>query len=301
MSATKDSYTLKVDRHSITITNPDRILFPQDKLTKLDLINYYHEIAPIMIPHMHGRPVSMQRFPEGINHEGFYQKDAGDYFPAWIKRQEMETEEGNKIVHYVVCNNAATLVYLAQQAVITPHLWLSTTKKLNYPDRMIFDFDPPSEHAFADVMQAAKAMRKLLEEHGLVPHVMTTGSKGLHVTSPIKPQHTFDVVRATARALAQELVSRYPDLVTINVRKDAREGKVFVDYLRNAWGQTGVAPYAVRARDGAPIATPLHWDELTARMQAQKFTMQNIFKRLARMDDPWKDMHKSARVLRELV
>lgn len=298
MSATKDSYTLKVDRHSITITNPDRILFPKDKLTKLDLINYYDEIAPIMIPLMHGRPVSMQRFPEGINHEGFYQKDAGDYFPTWIKRQQMETEEGNKIVHYVVCNNAATLVYLAQQAVITPHLWLSTTKKLNYPDRLIFDFDPPSEHDFADVMRAAKAMRNLLEERGLVPHVMTTGSRGVHVTTPIKPQHTFDVVRATARALAQELVQQYPDLVTTNVRKDAREGKVFVDYLRNAWGQTGVAPYAVRAREGAPIATPLHWDELTARMQSQKFTMKNIFKRLARMDDPWKDMHKSARSLK---
>jgi bifunctional non-homologous end joining protein LigD len=298
MSATNESFDLKIDRHTITITNPDRILFPQDKLTKLDLITYYQAIAPIMIPHMHGRPVSMQRFPEGINHEGFYQKDAGDYFPTWIKREEMETEEGSKTVHYVVCNNAATLVYLAQQAVITPHLWLSTTKKLNYPDRMIFDFDPPSEHAFAQVMRAAKAMRTLLEEQGLVPHVMTTGSKGLHVTTAIKPQHTFDVMRATARALAQELVSRYPDLVTTNVRKDAREGKVFVDYLRNAWGQTGVAPYAVRARNGAPIATPLHWDELTARMQAQKFTMQNIFKRLARMDDPWKDMHKSARALK---
>lgn len=298
MSATKNR--LVVDKHEIEITHPERMLFPDISLTKSDLIDYYHTIAPTMVPHMYNRPVSMQRFPEGIAHEGFYQKDAGDYFPSWIKTASIATQDAHKTVHYVVCNNAATLVYLAQQLVITPHIWLSCLPRLEYPDRMIFDFDPPNEHAFAQVMQAAKAMRALLEQYGLQPHVMTTGSRGVHVTTAITREHTFDTVRATARALAQELEQAYPELVTTHVRKDQRKQKIFIDYLRNAWGQTGVAPYAVRALATAPIATPLHWDELTARMHPQKFTIKNIFKRLARIDDPWKDITKSARSLPKL-
>lgn len=290
----KSEYLMQVDDHQITITHPDRILFPRTKITKLDLINYYNRIAPLMIPHVKNRPVSMQRFPDGINDEGFYQKNAPDYFPDWIQLARVEKEDKSKIVSHVLCNNRATLIYLANQAVITPHVWLSEVDKLNYPDLMIFDLDPPSTKTFKAVCEAAQLIRISLQKIGLHPFVMTTGSKGLHVTTPIKRELVFDEVRIFARSFAQQLVNEHPDLLTLEVRKNKRKGKVFIDYLRNAWTQTGVAPYAVRAKEGAPIATPLYWKELSNIPNAQRYTIKNIFRRVSRTGDPWAAISKYA-------
>ncbi len=287
-------YVLKVGGRKVKITNPDRILFPISKITKRELIEYYDRIAPLMIPHIKDRPVSMQRFPSGIDMDGFFQKDAPDYFPAWIARAYVEKGDTSQVVSHVLCNSAATLVYLANQAVITPHVWLSKIDKLNYPDRMIFDFDPPSVKAFAQVRKAAKLFKTLLEDIGLTPFVMTTGSKGLHVTVPIKREFDFDQVRAFTRTVAARLVEQHPEHLTLEVRKNKRKGRIFVDYLRNAWAQTGVAPYAVRAKEHAPIATPLYWKEVNAALDPQKYRIKNIFKRIARTGDPWADIAKHA-------
>lgn len=281
---------LIINRRKVTITHPEKVLFGKSGITKGQMIAYYERIAPIILPHIKNRPISMQRFPAGILHEGFYQKDAGDYFPTWIKRYTIAREDREKIVHHVVCNDAQTLVYLANQAVITPHIWLSTVKDIQKPDYMIFDLDPSQGCSFSTVAFVAKRCKDFLQELGLHPFLKTTGSRGLHVTVPIRPTILFDDVRTIARAIAQELVNAYPEQATLNMRLDKRDGKVFIDYLRNAWAQTAVAPYALRAREDAPIATPIEWKELTSTMHPQKYTLSNIFKRVSRKSDIWQDI-----------
>ncbi len=290
---------LHVGKRAIIITNPDKILFPKSGITKLEMVEYYQRIAPVMVPHLKNRPISMQRFPEGIGHEGFFQKDASDYFPSWIKRVEVEKGDTSKVVSHVLCNDAATLVYLASQAVITPHIWLSTVNRLNYPDRIIFDFDPSGKD-FSQVCKAAKLFKAFLEELGLAPFVMTTGSRGLHVNIPIKRELLFDDVRQIARDIAAVMVKQYPKLLTLEVRKEKRKGKIFVDYLRNAWAQTAVAPYAMRAREKAPIATPLGWKEVNSSLTPQKYNLSNIFKRISRIGDPWEDIDQYAKSVKRV-
>lgn len=294
---------LKIGRHTVQITNSSKVLFPKDHITKEDIIQYYFDIADKMLPHMKKRPITMQRFPDGIRDQGFYQKDISDYFPAWIKYVSVKKQEDG-IVRYALCNDKATLIYLANQLCLTPHLWLSKADKLEYPDRMIFDLDPASKKVastpkdFASVKKTAFLLKDILEKLGLVPFVMTTGSRGVHVVVPLKRQHDFDEVRAFAREIAQLLVDAYPRMLTLEVRKEKRRGRIFLDILRNAFGQTGVAPYAVRAKPGAPIATPITWQELRSpTMHAQRYTVKTIFRRLSRRADPWKEIDKHAQSL----
>lgn len=278
--------TLTIGRRTIELTNQDKILFPKDRITKGDLITYYLTIAPIMLPHLKDRPITMHRFPNGITQEGFYQKDIGEYFPSWIKKVTVPKQEGGTNT-YVICNDAATLAYLANQACITPHIWLSHQPKLDYPDRMIFDLDPGTNN-FDLVKQTALALRELLDTFGLPAYAMTTGSRGIHVIVPIKRLHLFDDVRACARALANRLVTlddgKY---LTTEARLEKRKKRLFIDTTRNAWAQTTVAPYAIRALPGAPVATPVTWNEVeSASLTTQKFTIKTIAKRLDNFVDP---------------
>jgi len=287
------STKIKVGQHTIEITHGDKILFPHSGITKTEFVNYYYRIAPIMLPYLKNRPLTMLRYVNGIGEDGFYQKDVSSYFPSWIKRVTINKRESGA-VHYMLCDSAAALVYIANQLCITPHVWLSHADKLDNPDRIIFDLDPGIKTDFAVVRITAKKLKKILEAHGLTPFVMTTGSKGLHVVVPIKPTHDFDHVRAFARSIAQELVEQDTKRLTLETRKAKRRGRLYVDVMRNAFGQTGVAPYAVRAREGAPVATPIDWSELTAAMHPRRYTIKNIFKRLARKGDVWHDMQQYA-------
>lgn len=285
---------LKIDGQTIEISNQDKVFFPQAGLTKGDLIDYYRRIAETMLPYLKERPLSMQRFPDGIEGEGFYQKQVPEYFPDWIDRVAVAVKEDEDEQPQVVCNQAATLVYLANQACITPHAWLSRQDKLDCPDRLIFDLDPP-DNDFEPVRFAAQLLREALEERGLTPFVMTTGSRGLHVVTPLDRQADFDTVRLFARELAKLLADREPDRLTVEPRKDKRKGRLFLDYLRNAYAQTAVPPYAVRAKPGAPVATPLDWDELNnSELHSQQYTMQNVFLRLGQKKDPWQGMMDKA-------
>lgn len=294
---------LKIGRRSIEVSNLAKILFPKDKITKGDIIEYYQRVAKYMIPHMKNRPITMQRFPDGIRDEGFYQKNISDYFPKWIDYIPIKKQEDG-VVKYALCNDAATLVYLANQLCITPHLWLSRVDDVNRPDHLIFDLDPSSKRTisspknFVSVKKAALLLKNLLDEIGLISYPMLTGSRGVHVVVPLKRKYDFDEVRAFAKEVAQLLVEANPRLLTIEVRKEKRRGRIFVDYLRNSFGQTAVAPYAVRPKQGAPVATPITWQELrSAGMHAQRFNVKNIFKRLSIKKDPWKDINKHAQLL----
>lgn len=279
-------------RYSIDISHEDKILFPDSKITKLALINYYKRIAVRMLPFMKERPISMVRYPLGINKKGFFQKEAGIYFPKWIDRKRIKKQDG--YTNYVIINKIATLVYLANQDCISPHLWLSKIDKINYPDRIIFDLDPSGKD-FSMIRRGALLLKKRSEELGLKPFAMITGSRGIHVVIPIKRKHKFDYVRKFAYELAKPLVEENKPLFTLEVRKEKRKGLIYIDIMRNAFGQTTVAPYGVRAKKGASIATPVSWKEVnSSKLKPNKYNIKNIFKRLSIIDDPWKNISKSA-------
>lgn len=291
--------TRLVNGRAVPVSSLDKLYFPADGLRKEDVLDYYERIAPQMLPHLAGRPLSMQRFPDGIAAPGFYAKEVPDYFPDWVGRAQVEVLESGERQEQVVVADAASLVYLANQGTITPHAWLSRLPHLHHPDRLIFDLDPPDESRdFAPVLAAARALRQALAAAGLVPFVMTTGSHGLHVVAPLDGTADFDASRAFARRLAGELAAAHPQQFTTETRLAARQGRLFLDYLRNAYAQTAVAPYALRARPGAPVATPLDWDELAQPgLTAQTYHLGNIFRRLGQKADPWQAIAAAARPL----
>ena len=280
--------TFEIDGRNIHLEHLDKILFPEDRISKADLVDYYKRMSATMLPHLHDRPLTMQRFPDGIQEGGFYQKEAPDYFPDRIHRVSIRVEEEGEEQDQITCENTATLVYLANQACITPHIWLSKADKIDFPDKLIFDLDPP-DHDFAPVRQAAKFFYELLTSLDLQSFIMTTGSRGLHVVVPLDRTMNFDSVREFAHNAAELLAQRHSDQLTTAQRKEKRGNRLFLDYLRNAYGQNSVTPYALRPLPGAPVATPLGWDELDdPYLNAQSYNMNNIFRRLGQKEDPWK-------------
>lgn len=290
---------MRIGRRSVEVSNRDKVFFPGSGLTKGDLVDYYHRVAEYLVPHARDRLVSMHRFPDGIEGPDFYHKDVPDHFPRWIHTEEVEKEGGS--LRQLVIDDTATLVYLADQACVTPHVWLSRVDRRRHPDRMVFDLDPPGEDpdaAFAEVRWTARRLADLLDEVGLVPFVMTSGSRGLHVHVPLDRGADFDAVRGFAAAAADLLVARHPERLTREQRKAKRGDRIFLDVMRNAYAQTAVVPYAVRAREGAPVATPLEWDALGASgMSPRRYTIRNLFRRMSRKEDPWKGMGRRARAL----
>ncbi len=279
----------------VEVSRPEKVLFPEAGVTKAELADYYGDISNYMLPHIRNRPISMQRFPDGVDGHGFFHKEVPNHFPSWIERVRAGKRRGS--VTHAVAADADTLVYLADQACITPHVWLSRAPDLDHPDRLVFDLDPPGR-AFAEVRRTARRLGELLETLGLAPFAMTTGSRGLHVWVPLRPRPSFDDVRTFARGVAEVLVRRYPQALTLEARKQKRGSRILIDVMRNGWAQTAVPPYAVRPRSMAPVATPLRWRELSdSRLQPDKYTIRNIRARLARGGDPWSGMARRARDL----
>jgi bifunctional non-homologous end joining protein LigD len=276
-----------VEVAGVEISKPGKELFPasqgQAAVTKLDLARYYASVAEVMVPHLRDRPVSMQRFPDGIGGPSFYEKKAPAHFPAFVRTVEVETSDGPQ--RQVVVDDARALVYLAQQACVTPHPWLCRSDDLGRPDQLVFDLDP-SVPGLPAVRRATRLVGELLDDLGLESAVKTTGSRGYHVLVPLRRQAGFEDVRAFARECAQVLVDREPALLTLEARKAKRGDRVLVDVQRNGYGQTAVPAYAVRARPGAPVATPITWDELS-RVEPDQHTVRSIGRRLARGGDRW--------------
>ena len=283
----KDELSRRIGRRVLKITHPGKVLFPDDGVTKEELVTYYERIASWMLPHVRGRPVAMERYPDGIDKPGFFQKDASPYFPDWIKTATVKKAGG--VVRHVICDDAATLVYLAGQACVTPHVWLSRIDKLTYPDQMVFDLDP-SGASFETVKTTAASLKAVLDDLGLPAFVKTTGSHGLHVVVPLKRTEPFDAVRSFARELAAIVVSQAPRQRTLELVKSRRRGRVFVDTNRIAYAQTMAPAYTVRARRSAPVSLPLDWSELQeADLRPDGATIRNVFDRLETTGDPWHD------------
>ncbi len=282
---------VRVGSHTVEVSNADKVLFPDDGITKGDVVEYYRRIAPQMIPHLRGRPLALHRFPHGIKGEGFFQKTAPDYFPDWVETVQLPREGGGTVRH-VVCNDAATLVYLADQAVLVLHRLLVAAAAPRKPVEMIMDLDPETDDPRA-VRHAARILRDLLDEVRIKSYVKSTGSKGLHVHVPLDGSDSFDTVRGFAHDLAREMVRRDPDNLRVEQRKPNRKSRLFVDWLRNSYGQHAVAPYTLRALSGAPVAVPLDWDEATsADFEPRRYRLANVFRRIGQKRDPWKGMNR---------
>jgi bifunctional non-homologous end joining protein LigD len=289
--------TVQVGRRRVAITHADRAVFPDGGDTKLDLARHYADVGPVMVPHVRDRPLALQVFPRGIQEQGHFLKDAPGHFPPWIRTVPVPKREGGAI-DQVLANDPATLVYLAGQNAVTPHVWTSRVDRLERPDRVIFDLDPPGDD-FAAVRAAARDAGDLLRGLGLHPFTMTTGSRGLHVVAPLRRTAGFDEVHAFAREAAEALVAADPEGLTIEFRRAKRGQRIFVDVNRNAYGQHAVAPYAVRARPGAPVATPLRWEELDDdRLRPDGWTIATIGARLADGGDPWAGIGRHASDMR---
>ena len=277
---------------SVKLSHPDKVLFPDVGVTKAELADYYRRVVPLMLPHLRGRPISMQRFPAGIGKRGFFHKDIPDYFPAWFERAEMK-KSGGTVTHPIV-TSADSLVYLANQNTITPHIWLSRSDKPRRPDRLVIDLDP-SRDDFAKVRRAARDIGGLLEELGLPRFAMVTGSRGVHIWVPIRRDRDQKDARAFAEGVASVAEERWPERLTTAFRKDKRDEKILVDVARNGYAQTVVPPYGVRARQSASIAMPIEWSELSdSKLTPDRWTVKNAFRRLDRKRDPWADIQRSA-------
>ena len=284
---------ITADGITVPLSHPDKVLFPGDGITKADLARYYADVADAMLPWLRDRPVSLVRLPDGLGGQRFFQKNAPSYFPGWIRRVRLGKEGGE--VEHVICEKPATLVYLANQACIEIHEFTSRADKLDAPDQMVFDFDPPDGERFADVRRAALWARDLLAgELGLTSFVRTTGGRGLHVHVALNRRAGFDTVREFTHQAAEVLARRHPDAITTEQRKDKRGTRIYADVMRNAYAQTVVASYGVRARAGAPVATPLNWADVEdENLKPAQFTMATVRARLDGGADPWADFTES--------
>lgn len=260
----------------LEISHPEKIIFPKKKITKVQMAEYYEKISQKMLPFLKDRPLTLHRFPNGIDQGGFYQKNASDYFPDFIKRVEIETEEG--VNTQIICNNKESLLYLVNQNTVAFHIWLSRKDKIRQPDKVVFDLDPPQD-SFDKVKEAAKVLRNFLKKRKKDPRLYTTGQAGLHLTYDIRRGKEFEEVKKEVRNIAEEVTNLRPDLLTTKIRKEQREGKIFLDYLRNAYAQTAVCPFSLRPNEAAGVATPLAWKELSALKSADTYNYSNIFKK----------------------
>lgn len=281
------------------ITHPEKVLFPDDGITKGELASYYEAVAPVMVPHLRSRPITMERFPAGIGKKGFIQKDVSKGFPAWLERVEVPKKDGT--VHHPIVTNARSLLWIANQNCITPHVWTSRAPDLHHPDICVFDLDPSVDDA-AVLRGAALRLRDVLEELGLPAWVKTSGSKGFHIAVPLDGKLETDEVAAFAHAVGTLLVARDPKHLTQEFHKKNRGKRILVDTGRNGYSATFAAAYAVRAKPGAPVSAPCTWAEVErGEVQPQTFTLRTMTQRIEDAGDLWADMRKRKRSLARAV
>ena len=278
---------------SVAVTHPDKVLYPEDGYTKADMVEYYLAVADVMLPHMRRHPLAMLRFNEGIHGERFFHKQAPKYFPEFIDRVEVPKAKGTTM--YPICDNEDALAYIANHNCIEFHLLPVRAEDLRHPDRMVFDLDPSIED-FSEVRDAARWVHELLDEVGLTSFVMTSGSRGLHIWVPLDRKSSTDEVVDFATVTAALLVARHPEALTTEFTRADRGEKIYVDVARNAPAQHAIAPYSLRAKPGAPAATPIEWTDLDdPDLSPQRWTIKTIMERLDA--DPWTEMHRRARSL----
>jgi len=286
----------------IVISHPEKVLFPEDGITKGELCAYYEAIAPLMLPHVRGRPVTMERFPAGIGKKGFIQKDVSKGFPDWLERVEVPKKVGTKdegTVHYPLVGDARSLLWMANQNSITPHVWTARAPRLDRPDLCVFDLDPARDDQPGPLRRAALAVRDLLDELGLPSAVKTSGSKGFHIVTALDGGDDYETVWRFAHGAGAVLVKRHPEILTQEFIKADRDGRIFVDTGRNGQGATFAAVYAVRPKPEAPVSAPCTWQEVEREtVGPRSFTLRTMAGRVAEVGDLWRDLDGQRRSLR---
>jgi bifunctional non-homologous end joining protein LigD len=287
------------NRNSV-ITHPEKVLFPDAGITKGELASYYEAVAPLMVPHIRDRPVTMERYPAGIDKKGFFHKDVSKGFPSWLERVEVPKKDGT--VHHPIVSDTRSLLWITNQNCITPHVWTSRAPNLYKPDICVFDLDPSRDNE-PDVLRAAAiALRDLLAELGLPSWVKTSGSKGFHIVVPLDAKTGTGEVAGFAHAVGALLVKRHPAQLTQEFSKADRGGRILVDTGRNGYSATFAAPYAVRAKPGAPVSAPCTWDELEGGAAGPRsFTLRTMGTRVAEVGDVWSDLRKRGRSLKRPI
>jgi bifunctional non-homologous end joining protein LigD len=282
------------------ITHPEKVLFPDDGITKGELAAYYEAIAPVMLPHIRGRPVTLERYPAGIGVKGFWQKDVSRGFPEWLERVEVPKKNG--VVHHPLVTDVRSLMWMTNQNTITPHVWVSRVPELHYPDVCVFDLDPSRDDEPEALRAAALAVRDLLDDLGLPSWVKTTGSKGFHIVVSLDGESKTGEVARLANAVGTLLVTRDPARLTQEFSKADRGGRILVDTGRNGYSATFAAAYAVRARQGAPVSAPCTWEEVeSGAVHPRSFTLRNMPARIAAAGDLWAGMARRRRSLRRAI
>jgi len=282
LSADKTEITLDIDGHSLKFTNLNKVFYPADGYTKRDVINFYAAVADLLVPHLQGRPLSLKRYPNGIDQDYFFQKNASG-FPDWLHREELADDEDLKT--RVICDDKASLLYLANLGCIDQNPYMSRMDTLGHPDFILIDLDP--YHCGYDrIVEAAQLLREKLRLIGLTGYPKTTGGNGMHIYVPVEPIYSSMQTRQFAEILARWVAAERPDLFTTPRMVSAREkGKVYFDYMQNASRKTISAPYVLRAHHGAPVATPLKWEEVVPGLKPQQFHIANVLRRFERVGD----------------
>jgi bifunctional non-homologous end joining protein LigD len=278
------------------ITHPEKVLFPDDGITKGELAGYYEAIAPALLPHIRNRPVTMERYPAGIGKKGFWQKDVSKGFPDWLERVAVPKKDGT--VHHPLVTDVRSLLWVVNQNTITPHVWVTRAPKLYYPDVCVFDLDPSRDDEPDVLRTTAVSLRDLLTELGLPSVVKTSGSKGFHIVVPLDGKAQTDEVERFAHAVGKLMVARDPQHLTQEFSKADRGGRIFVDTGRNGWSATFAAAYAVRAKAGAPVSAPCTWEEVErGDVGPRTFTLRTMADRVAKVGDLWLQLKRSGRSL----
>jgi bifunctional non-homologous end joining protein LigD len=276
----------QIEGRSVSVSNLDKVLWPEDGFTKEDMLRYYEAIAPTMLPYLKDRPVTLRGFPDGIHGFSYYHRHLPDSAPAWLRSVDYHPETSDDIVLLPLIDDAAGLVWLANQDSIELHLWGSRASNLSQPDWAIFDLDPGDEAGFADFLQAALRLWDALGRLDLRGSAKTSGGRGLHVYLPLSPGHTFDAVRAWVKALAAQLAAAYPELIAVAHGATHRGRLVTIDHAQNSIGRNTAAPYTLRAQPGAPISTPLSWDEVEdGRLHPSDLTLRVVPERVQQVGD----------------
>ncbi|MGQ9824471.1 MAG: non-homologous end-joining DNA ligase [Desulfotomaculales bacterium] len=279
----------KAAGRNVELTNLEKIFWPGEGLTKAHLIKYYTEIAPVILPYLYNRPLVMKRYPDGIAGKAFYQKEAPEYTPSWIKTHPLSHSQ--KTVNYIICNDLATLVWLANQACIEMHAFLSKKDELDFPDIVVFDLDPAKGIPFSQVQEVALLIGQVLRKLDLRAFAQTSGARGLHLFVPVNPVYNFQTVCRIALKIAGKITRRHPALATLERKVENRKGKVYIDCLQNGRGKTVAFPYSLRPFPGAPVSTPLSWAEIErGRIEPSAFNIGTVFDRLKEHGDLFREL-----------
>ncbi|UCH33749.1 MAG: non-homologous end-joining DNA ligase, partial [Armatimonadota bacterium] len=294
LRAAEKETTVEVDGREVHVNHLDKVLWPERGWTKADLIEYYIKVSPYILPHLRNRPLVMVRYPDGIEGEHWFQKDAPAGAPEWIRTIHVTHEAESREIRYVVCNDLAALVWLAQMATVEIHTWSASVADVTKADLAVFDIDPQTGK-FEDAADGARMVGDLLDELGIKHHLKTTGKRGAHVFVPVRPDETHAAARDFVHDAVKLLDRRHPGVIALSYSKSRRTGRIFVDYAQNSFGKTNVAPYSLRASADGTVSTPLRRDELS-RADPRDYRLDNITRRLARTGDLWGNLRRDAEI-----